>query len=116
MDAKQFYLSKPWLRYYPQSVPADAEIPEQSIPELFDQVTEKWSGKDALIFYGKKITYGEMRDLVDRFAAALAALGVTKGDCVALHLLNCPQVRNRLLRCAQGGSDGDPDKPRVHEQ
>jgi long-chain acyl-CoA synthetase len=91
MDAKQIYLSKPWLAYYPPGVPADTEIPGQSIPELFDEVTEKFSGKDALIFYGKKITYGELRQLVDRFATALAALGVVKGDCVALHLLNCPQ-------------------------
>ena len=32
-----------------------------------------------------------MRELVDRFATALADLGVKKGDSVALHLLNCPQ-------------------------
>src|SRR5271157_1059858 len=91
MDAKEIYLSKPWLRYYPKGVPAEIEIPGQSIPELFDRVTEEFSGNDALIFYGKKISYGELRQLVDRFATALADLGVAKGDCVALHLLNCPQ-------------------------
>ena len=39
MDAKEIYLSKPWLKYYPNGVPAEVEIPEQSIPELFDEVT-----------------------------------------------------------------------------
>jgi long-chain acyl-CoA synthetase len=29
--------------------------------------------------------------VIDRFAAALAALGVGKGETVALYLLNCPQ-------------------------
>jgi long-chain acyl-CoA synthetase len=91
MDAKEIYLSKPWLRHYPKGVPAEIEIPGQSVPELFDQVTEAYAKNDALIFYGKKITYGELRQLVDRFATALADLGVKKGDCVALHLLNCPQ-------------------------
>jgi hypothetical protein len=57
MDAKQMYLSKPWLRYYPEGVPAEIEIPRQSVPDLIDEVTEKYPRKDALVFYGKKITY-----------------------------------------------------------
>lgn len=91
MDARETYLSKPWLKYYPDGVPAEAEIPERSIPEIFEEVTVKYSTKPALIFYGRKITYGELREMVDRFATALADLGVKRGDTVALHLLNCPQ-------------------------
>jgi long-chain acyl-CoA synthetase len=91
MDAKETYLSKPWLNYYPKGVPASVDVPEKSVPDLFDDAAATYSGKDALIFYGKKISYGELRQLVDKFAAALADLGVSKGDTVALHLLNCPQ-------------------------
>lgn len=91
MDAKQAYLSKPWLSHYPNGVPAEVEIPPKSVPDIFDEATEKYSAKEALIFYGKKITYAELRRLVDQFATALADLGVAKGDTVALHLLNCPQ-------------------------
>jgi long-chain acyl-CoA synthetase len=91
MDVKQAYLSKPWLSHYPKGVPAEIEIPSQSVPDLFDEATEKYSAREALIFYGKKIAYGELRRLVDQFATALADLGVAKGDTVALHLLNCPQ-------------------------
>ena len=91
MDAKEAYLSKPWLNHYPKGVPAEVEVPQKSVPELFDEATEKYSRREALIFYGKKVTYGELREQVDRFATALADLGVSKGDTVALHLLNCPQ-------------------------
>jgi len=91
MDAKQAYLSKPWLNHYPKGVPAEIEIPGQSVPELLDAATEKFASRDALVFYGKKITYGELGKLVGQFATALADLGVAKGDTVALHLLNCPQ-------------------------
>ncbi|MBI4961776.1 MAG: long-chain fatty acid--CoA ligase [Desulfomonile tiedjei] len=91
MDAKETYMSKPWLNHYPKGVPATVEVPEKSVPVLFDDASETYSGKDALIFYGKKITYGELRQLVDKFATALADLGVKKGETVALHLLNCPQ-------------------------
>lgn len=91
MDPKETYLSRPWLSHYPKGVPADVDVPKKSIPQLFDAATETYSKKEALVFYGKKITYGELRQLVDRFATALADLGVAKGDTVALHLLNCPQ-------------------------
>ena len=40
---------------------------------------------------GKKITYRELDDLVDRFATALAALGLKKGDKVAIILPNMPR-------------------------
>jgi long-chain acyl-CoA synthetase len=111
MDAKQMYLSKPWLRYYPGGVPAEIEIPQQSIPDLIDEVMEKYSRKDALIFYGKKITYRELREFVDRFATALADLGVKKGDCVALHLLNCPQYTIAYLAALKLGAVLTPISP-----
>jgi long-chain acyl-CoA synthetase len=41
---------------------------------------------------GKKISFSRLNDLVDRFAAALADLGVQKGDKVSLILPNIPQV------------------------
>jgi long-chain acyl-CoA synthetase len=91
MEPKEIYLSKPWLKYYPESTPEEIAIPEKSIPELFDEVSQTYANKSALIFYGKKISYEELRQLVDKFATALADLGVQKGDRVALYLLNCPQ-------------------------
>ena len=90
MDAKEAYLSKPWLNYYPTGVPAEIEIPSIR-PRAVRDDTERTPAKTALIFYGKKITYGELGKLVGKFATALADLGVAKGDTVALHLLNCPQ-------------------------
>jgi len=79
------------LKFYLKGVPADVEIPEMSVVEDFDQSTEKWKDRTALVFYGRKISYKELRDHVDRFATALCDLGVKKGDRVALLLLNSPQ-------------------------
>jgi long-chain acyl-CoA synthetase len=91
MNPKEFYMSKPWLKYYPKGVPSEVEVPEISVPELFERVADKYANKTALIFYGNKITYKELKELINRFAAALADLGVVKGQTVALYLLNCPQ-------------------------
>ena len=91
MDAKALYMGKPWLKFYPEGVSPEIKITEQGIPEVFDEVTERYKNNTALIFYGKKISYHMLRELVDRFATALADLGVAKGSTVALFLLNCPQ-------------------------
>ena len=111
MDPKEVYLSKPWLKYYTEGVPAEAAIPEASIPELFDQVADKYGSKTALIFYGKKISYAELKELANRFAAALADLGVKKGDTVALYLLNCPQYVIAYFAALKLGAKVTPISP-----
>lgn len=88
---KAVYESRPWLKFYLKGVPADFEIPQISVVDDFDESAEKWKDRTALVFYGRKISYKELRDHVDRFATALHDLGVKKGDRVALLLLNSPQ-------------------------
>jgi long-chain acyl-CoA synthetase len=111
MNAKEAYMSKPWLKYYPKDVPEEVEVPLVSVPELFDQVADKYRNKTALIFYGKKISYAKLKELVDRFATALADLGVTKGDTVALYLLNCPQYVIAYFAALKVGAKVTPISP-----
>jgi long-chain acyl-CoA synthetase len=88
---KAIYESRPWLKFYLPEVPADIKMADKSAVEIFDEATDKWKGRTAVIFYGRKMSYRELRDHVDRFATALHDLGVKKGDRVALLLLNSPQ-------------------------
>jgi long-chain acyl-CoA synthetase len=111
MDAKALYMEKPWLKFYPEGVLSEVKITEQSIPEVFDEVTEKYKNNTALIFYGKKISYHLLRELVDRFATALADLGVAKGDTVALFLLNCPQYVIAYFAALKVGAKVTPISP-----
>lgn len=91
MSFKSVYTSKPWLKSYNPGIPAEIEIPEMTIGEAFDQGMERWGDRTAMIFYGNKITYTQLKEQVDRFATALHDLGVKQGDTVALFLLNSPQ-------------------------
>jgi len=111
MDPKEAYLSKPWLKFYPEGVPEDVDVPPVSVPELFDGVAKKYGGKVALIFYGSKISYAKLKDLIDRFATALHRLGVTKGDTVALYLLNCPQYVVAYFAALKLGAKVTPISP-----
>ena len=90
-ESKNIYLERPWLKSYPEGLPPDIDIRNLSLGQAFDEAVERWKDKTAVIFYGRKLSYRELKDQVDRFATALHQLGVKKGDTVALFLLNCPQ-------------------------
>jgi len=111
MDAKALYMEKPWLKFYPEGVPEEVKIPDQSIPEIFDEASDKYANNTALIFYGKKISYRTLHELVDRLATALADLGVAKGDRVALFLLNCPQYVIAYFGALRAGATVTPISP-----
>jgi len=84
-------MEKPWLKFYPKEVPPEIEIPDKSIYHLLEDSANKFPDKIAVVFFGKKLTYRELKDSVDRLAAALHALGVRKGDRVGLFMPNSPQ-------------------------
>jgi len=111
MDAKAYYMSKPWLKFYPQGVSQEVDIPETSVPEIFNETAKKYGNKTALIFYGKKISYEKLKELTDRFATALADLGITKGQTVALYLLNCPQYVIAYFATLRLGAKVTPISP-----
>jgi long-chain acyl-CoA synthetase len=90
-DNKAKYVARPWIKWYREGVSPDVTIEEKSVVDTFNEATEKWKDKTAVVFYGRKVSYREIRDQVDRFATALHDLGIKKGDKVALVLLNSPQ-------------------------
>ncbi|HJJ30746.1 MAG TPA: class I adenylate-forming enzyme family protein [Methanocorpusculum sp.] len=46
---------------------------------------------EALYYFGRRITYGELLDAVEEFASGLADIGVKKGDSITIYLPNIPQ-------------------------
>ncbi|MBE9547304.1 MAG: long-chain fatty acid--CoA ligase [Proteobacteria bacterium] len=82
------YQDKPWLKFYEEGVPECVEYEEICLPDILDRVADRFSDKMALTFQGYEITYKELKDMVDRFAACLADFGVKQGDAVAILLPN----------------------------
>ncbi len=91
MSALDQYLAKPWLKHYQPGIAPTVEVPDVSIPQAFDEACARDPRRTAVAFYGRDISYRELREASDRLAAALASLGLKKGDRVALYLLNSPQ-------------------------
>jgi long-chain acyl-CoA synthetase len=82
------YLAKPWLAHYEAGVPEHVKYENICLPECLKRSAKAFPDKMALTFQGYRVTFAELDDMVDRFAACLADFGVTKGDSVAILLPN----------------------------
>ena len=109
--ATEIYLSRPWLAHYEPGVPADVEVPLKTVPEAFDEATARAPERTAVVFYGRAITYRELREATDRLACALARLGLKKGERVALYLLNSPQFIIAYFAALKCGAVVTPISP-----
>ena len=85
------YDSRPWLASYADGVPAEIEVPTQTLPEMMSASIARFGRRPALEFFGAVTTYRELGEQILRAAEGLRRLGVHKGDRVALVLPNCPQ-------------------------
>jgi long-chain acyl-CoA synthetase len=63
----------------------------QPLHEYLRQHAREKPNKEAILYYGKSISYKELDDLSDSLAHFLHHQGIRKGDKVALFLPNCPQ-------------------------
>ncbi len=76
----------------PYKLPETKEpYPTITVHSLLDASAAEFPDKAACFYLGREVLYSEMKLLSDRLAAALADLGVKKGDKVATVLPNCPQ-------------------------
>ena len=92
-------MDKPWLKHYDEGMPATIDYPRIPLDRLLTDTTAKHPDHSAIVFgamvgsrlMDAKMTYRQLDDAVNRFAAGLQQMGVEKGDRVAIMLPNCPQ-------------------------
>ncbi len=92
---------KPWLRFYQEEVPAIIDIPDIPLHQVLVDAATRVPDNTAVhmvikyLPFGWKIesqlSYRQLDEASSRFAAALHALGIRKGDRVAIMLPNIPQ-------------------------
>ncbi len=96
---------------WPEGWPRSIHYPEVPVFRLLEQTVERVPNRIAMIFGGLELMYWEFKDLTDRFANALNALGVKKGDRVAIHLPNCPQFAIAYYAVLMNGAVFTPLSP-----
>ena len=90
-----------WKLQYEKGVPHSVNIPAVPLYRILDDSAERYPNSQAIHFLlkylkfgleiGSRMTFAEVKQNTDRFAAALHKLGVRQGDRVALMMPNTPQ-------------------------
>ena len=83
---------KLWHKSYAEGVKKTIDYENITISEALTRSAKKFPDKTALNYMGKRISYQELNDLVNRFAKALIDMGIKPGDKVGVCLPNIPQV------------------------
>ncbi len=94
---------RPWYGDWPEGVPKMIEVPRLSLGEMLRQTAREKPDNRAIVFLDTVVTYRELDQMVDRFAAGLAGLGLNKGDVVALMLPNSHQFVVAYYACQRLG-------------
>ncbi len=88
MTTQITYKDKPWLANYEKGVPEKIEYDEICLPAILERSSAKFPEKMALLFQGYEVTFRQLNEMVNRFAAGLDSFGIKKGDSVAILLPN----------------------------
>ncbi|MET1102170.1 MAG: long-chain fatty acid--CoA ligase [Pyrodictiaceae archaeon] len=109
---KKYIEPRIWMKNYDKDVPRTLEIPRKPLFSILDETAEKFPKRTAVIFFGKKIKYADLRRMVDIFARALyERWGVSKGDKVTLLLPNSPQFIIAYYGVIKTGATVSPANP-----
>ena len=84
-------MDAPWVRHYQPGVPAEIELPTESLVALYERSVAEAPDCVATEFFGRTTAYAELGDQIARAAEGLRRLGVQAGDRVAIILPNSPQ-------------------------
>ncbi|MCH8977747.1 MAG: long-chain fatty acid--CoA ligase [Armatimonadetes bacterium] len=95
--------TRPWHRFYDGGVPTSPEFEDVAVPEFLVRSVAQFPDATALIFMNRRMSYRELKEDVDRFATALAGLGVGKGTKVGIQLANIPQTVIAYYACLSLG-------------
>lgn len=81
---------QPWLVHYPADVPAVVHPLQPDGLSLFRAAVASAPGRDAVCYFDRHLSYGELERLSDALAVTLARRGFAAGDRLALYLQNQP--------------------------
>lgn len=103
-------------KYWPARMPHQLHYPRVPLYEFVETSARRYPDQEAIIYYGAGISYRELWDAAQSFAGAMVALGVGKGDRVALYLQNTPHFFIGFFGTLKAGGVVVPVNPMLTEE
>ena len=84
-------IDKPWMKYYSEEA-QNAKVPECTIYEYLWENNKEHLEDVALIYFGRKITYRELFENIDKLACVYSEEGIGVGDIVTIIAPSIPEI------------------------
>ena len=88
---KQKLIKTPWAKYYKKE-DLKLKVPDISMYEALKEGVLKYESRTAINYFGKKLSYREFLNLIDKAALAFRSQGVRRGDIVTICMPNTPEA------------------------
>ena len=105
-------IDKPWLKYYSEEA-LNAKLPACTIYDYLYESNKDYRGRTALNYFGRKITYGELFENIEKAARALKQNGVGKGSIVTVLMPTLPETVYLFYALGKIGAIGNMVDPRT---
>lgn len=96
-------IDKPWLKYYSEEWTKDL-IPKKTVYRNIYDNNILHKNDIAIVFNAFKTSYKKIFEMTDKYAKALKANGIEKGDCVNMCLSYTPEALCLVLACSKIGA------------
>lgn len=104
------------FKFWPARLPHELYYPRVPLYEFIETSARRYPDKEAIIYYGARISYRELWNAAQSFAAAMIEMGVGKGDRVALYLQNTPHFFICYFGTLMAGGVVVPVNPMLTEE
>ena len=83
--------TRPHHAIWPKRLPRQLVLPDTSLWFNLEVSARRYPDKAAYLFFGRPLSFAELKHQAEALAGWLQAHGVAKGDRVAVFMQNCPQ-------------------------
>lgn len=108
-------IDKPWLKYYDEES-IKLSMPSVSCYEYLYECNKDHLDNTALSYFGRKITFKEFFENIEKTAKALKVLGVKENDIITVSLPNIPEAAYLFYACSKIGAVANMVDPRTSDE
>ncbi len=101
--SEELLAARPWIAHYPQGVPAEIELRDKTLVDLWRRSRDAYGQRIALESFGARLTYAQLGAAADRITAWLQANSFAKGDRAAIMAPNVMAYPALMLGVLQAG-------------
>ena len=102
---------RPYHKIWPKRLPRALAVPQTSLWFNLEVAAARFPDKTAFMFFGRALSYSELKRQAEALAGWLQAQGVGSGERVALYLQNCPQFVVALYAVFRANAVAVPVNP-----